>query len=250
MYLLGKDEIFHVHTFRCGHASEEKDEEYILKAIELGAKAIAFSDHGPFPGNVFRSRMLIEELPEYIETLNKLKGKYKEQIKVWVGLEIEYVPGFDHMANGESYYQRLKAMEGMDFLMLGQHFYEMAPGSYSFSLDGDDIKRLEAPGMGQSIIDGIATGYFEVVAHPDRTFRRRKVWDEELAEIGRGIINQAIKYGIILEQNESSKGRKHQYWQEFWNMAEEISDSKPDGKELRIIKGLDAHETGELKMLD
>ena len=250
MIVLGKEDIFHVHTFRCKHAGEELDEEYIKKAIELGANAISFTDHGPFPGNVFGHRMAMEELPEYIETLNALKEKYKEQIRVWVGLEIEYFPGFDCMANGESYYRQLKAMEGLDFLMLGQHMYEVELGSYSFSLDKEDLKRLEAPGIGKSIIEGIATGYFDVVAHPDRSFRRRKVWDEELAEIGRGIIEQAIRHGVILEQNESSRRHKYQYWKEFWVMAEEISDNKPDGKDLKIIRGLDAHETGELAMLD
>lgn len=250
MITLGKNEIFHVHTIRCKHASEESDEEYIKKAIELNAKSIAFTDHGPFPGNVFGNRMLIEELPEYIETLNKLKDKYKDKIKVWVGLEIEYFPGFDNMANGESYYKRLKAMEGLDFLMLGQHMYEVNVGHYSFSLDKDELDYLEAIGMGKSVADGIATGYFDVVAHPDRTFRRRKMWDEELAQIGRNIIEQALEYDVILEQNESSKRYKRQYWKEFWDMAKELSDSDQTGRELKIIRGLDAHETGELQMLD
>lgn len=250
MIILGKNQIFHVHTFRCKHASEERDEEYIKKAMELKAEAIAFTDHGPFPGNVFGNRMLIEELPEYIETLNKLKEKYKEQIKVWVGLEIEYFPGFDNMANGESYYKRLKAMGGLDFLMLGQHMYEVSVGNYSFSLDKEELDYLEAIGMGKSIADGIATGYFDVVAHPDRTFRRRKVWDEELAQIGRKIIEQALEYDVILEQNESSKRHKRQYWKEFWDIAQEMSDSNQEGKELKLIRGLDAHETGELEMLD
>ena len=249
MHLLGDNEIFHVHTFRCKHAGDEGDEEYIKKAIELGARSIAFTDHGPFPGNVFGNRMLMEELPEYLESLNKLRCKYKEQIKVYVGLEIEYFPGFDNMVGGESYYKQLKSMDGLDFLMLGQHMYETSAGSYSFSLDSDTIKRLEAPGMGKSIADGLATGYFHVVAHPDRTFRRRKVWDDELAEISRNIIEQAIKYGVVLEQNESSKRHKNQYWKEFWDMATEISDSNPDGKELKIIRGLDAHGTHELQML-
>ncbi|MBQ2577396.1 MAG: PHP domain-containing protein [Lachnospiraceae bacterium] len=45
-----KNEIFHVHTFRCGHAAEVEDEAYVKKAIELGADKITFTDHAPFPG--------------------------------------------------------------------------------------------------------------------------------------------------------------------------------------------------------
>ena len=35
---------FHTHTTRCLHASGS-DEEYVLKAIELGYKTLGFSDH-------------------------------------------------------------------------------------------------------------------------------------------------------------------------------------------------------------
>ena len=57
-------EIFHVHTFRCGHAGNDQDVEYVKKAVALGAKRIVFTDHCPFPGNPFKSRMEIEQLPE------------------------------------------------------------------------------------------------------------------------------------------------------------------------------------------
>lgn len=41
--------IFHVHTYRCGHASDETDEDYVKRAVELGADSITFTDHAPFP---------------------------------------------------------------------------------------------------------------------------------------------------------------------------------------------------------
>ena len=39
---------YHTHTFRCGHALPNPDEDYVLKAIELGYKNLGFSDHAPF----------------------------------------------------------------------------------------------------------------------------------------------------------------------------------------------------------
>jgi histidinol-phosphatase (PHP family) len=66
-------EIFHVHTYRCKHASDESDEKLIQCAISLGAKKIVFTDHVPFPENPFRNRMEIEEIGEYLETLFALK---------------------------------------------------------------------------------------------------------------------------------------------------------------------------------
>ena len=44
--------MFHVHTTRSGHAVGT-DEEYIEKAISLGEKRIVFTEHTPFPGDVF-----------------------------------------------------------------------------------------------------------------------------------------------------------------------------------------------------
>lgn len=54
-------ELFHVHTYRCKHAGDEREIEYVKRAIELGASGITFTDHAPFPGNPFGHRMQMEE---------------------------------------------------------------------------------------------------------------------------------------------------------------------------------------------
>ena len=51
-------ELFHVHTYRCKHAGDEREIEYVKRAIELGAGRITFTDHAPFPGNPFGHRIL------------------------------------------------------------------------------------------------------------------------------------------------------------------------------------------------
>ena len=78
--------LFHVHTFRCGHAEIVPDEAYIKKAIKISASDIWFTDHAPFPGNPFRNRMTIDGLSEYISTLSALKEKYADKITVHIGL--------------------------------------------------------------------------------------------------------------------------------------------------------------------
>ena len=65
-------ELFHVHTYRCKHASNEIDEEYVLKAIQMKATDIYFTDHAPFPGNPFGNRMNIEQLDEYISSIEQV----------------------------------------------------------------------------------------------------------------------------------------------------------------------------------
>ncbi len=71
------NEVFHVHTKRCGHAGNFEDREYVEMAIALGANRIVFTDHAPFPGDPLGNRMPYEQLPEYIGAINHLREEYK-----------------------------------------------------------------------------------------------------------------------------------------------------------------------------
>lgn len=230
-----KSEMFHVHTWRCGHAGDHADHEYIDRAIELGADKITFTDHAPFPGDPFGNRMRIAQLPEYIDSMKLLKELYKDRIEIVTGLEIEYFPSF------LGYYKELRCMEGLDYLLLGQHIYEVSEGVYNFMLPPAEKNRLEMSGCGKAILEGIRSGLFDGIAHPDRIFRRREKWDEEMDQIARDIITEASKAHIPLEINESSLTREYQFRPEFWSLAEEYGAS--------VLYGLDAHSPDELRLL-
>ena len=83
-----------MHTYRCKHAGDEREIEYVKRAIELGAGRITFTDHAPFPGNPFGHRMQMEELDDYIDTLVSLRDKYAGQIDIKIDLETEFLPGY------------------------------------------------------------------------------------------------------------------------------------------------------------
>lgn len=223
-------DIFHVHTYRCGHAEMIKDEVYINKAIDLRANAIVFTDHAPFPGNPFRNRMEYSELPEYISTLKNLKKKYDGIIDVKIGLEIEYLPSF------MEYYQELKKCDDLELLMIGQHFYEVEPGVYSFSFP--EFRSQEYKGCLEQAIAGMNTGMFQVIAHPDRAFRRVKQWELEHEELSKKVIAGAAANNVLLEQNFSSMQTKNYYWPEFWKLV---------GAENETIRGIDAHSVEDIE---
>ncbi len=222
-------EAFHVHTFRCKHAGDEPDEAYVQKAIELSAARIVFTDHSPFPGNRFLNRMEIEDLPEYIRSMKHLKEKYSGRIEVVCGLEADYLPSFS------SYYRELSEMEGMDLLILGQHFYEKPDGHPSYE---DTDRSQEAKGICEAIVQGMETGLFCVLAHPDRTFKRGKDFGEEEIECSEQIIRTAQKYNVYLERNYSSMNRKRNYWPEFWKLVPPSAG---------VVWGIDAHSVKELE---
>lgn len=230
-----RKEIFHVHTWRCGHAGDYEDRDYVIQAIGLGVEKITFTDHAPFPGDPFGNRMRMEQLPEYIASMKKLKDEYDGRIEIVAGLEIEYMPSFTE------HYKTLRRTEGLECLLLGQHVYEIAPGAYNFSLLPEEKNRREMYGCGQAMIEGIKSGMFDDVAHPDRIFRRRKVWDDDMEKIAVGIIDAAVQMRIPLEVNESSVAAKYYFWPQFWEIAVE--------KRAAIVYGVDAHCPDELKVL-
>ncbi len=220
--------VFHVHTYRCGHATDETDEDYIKNAIALGADSITFTDHAPFPGNPFTGRMKYSQLKEYISSLIELKSVYEGIIDVYIGLEIEYLPSY------KSYYEELKANEDIELMIIGQHHYEVSKGVYSFM---SDIK-YEYIGLFNAMIEGVNTGLFDVVAHPDRAFRKESIWTKEMAEYSNKLI-AAVGDKILLEKNFSSMKKKGAYWEEFWDIV-------PD--KVRLIYGCDAHSTKDMQV--
>jgi len=223
-------DLFHVHTYRCKHAEEIPDETYVLKAIELGADSITFTDHAPFPDNPFRGRMLYEELPGYIASVKDLREKYGDRIMIKCGLEIEYLPSFN------DYYKKLFDYGDFELLMLGQHFYEISPGEYSFMVP--EKNAWEYQGCLEAIMKGITTGLFPVVAHPDRSFRRIRSWTTDCEIKSNQLIAMARESDVALEQNFSSQHHSKHYRKEFWNLV-------PPGN--KVLQGIDAHSISDVE---
>lgn len=231
---ISHSDIFHVHTYRCGHAENVPDECYIKKAIAAGASGIWFTDHVPFPGDPFGGRMKYSELGEYLATLSELKAKYAGIINVHIGFETEYFPSFD----SSGYYKELKANPHVELLLLGQHMAETSPDKYTFSWSHNKLDKEEYIVLGNAEIQGIRSRYFDVIAHPDRIFRRKTAWSADMQLMAENIIHAAQDCKVLLEQNESSKRHLHHYWPEFWDIAnDEVT-----------VSGLDAHSLAEIYM--
>jgi len=89
-------EDWHTHNELCHHAIGTI-EDYVNKAIELKLKTIGISDHFPyeFLKNIERIpykeyAITLPEIENYLSTTEKLKGKYKEDITIRIGFEIDY----------------------------------------------------------------------------------------------------------------------------------------------------------------
>lgn len=90
---------YHTHHERCGHAVGTL-EDYIRRGIEIGLSQLGVSDHMPLlhvdPAAYYpEMAMPMEELPRYVEEAFRLKDKYRGQIDVRVGLEGDYIEGWE-----------------------------------------------------------------------------------------------------------------------------------------------------------
>ncbi len=92
---------YHVHTPFCPHGSNDKWENYIIKAIEAGLKEISFTEHAPLPRTFIDpvpdqdSSMSYSKLDQYFKVGQQLKVAYKNKIKVNIGFEVDYIEGYE-----------------------------------------------------------------------------------------------------------------------------------------------------------
>ena len=153
---------YHSHTSRCGHASGTA-EEYILRAIETGIKYMGFSDHAPYicpNGKESNYRVPMEQTAEYFAELRSLREKYKDQIDLKIGFELEYYPGeFERILPG------LIEM-GTEYLILGEHFMEPElPNGIHTMRPSDSTEQLKR--YVDCVCAAMRSGAFTYVAHPD-----------------------------------------------------------------------------------
>lgn len=217
----------HTHTFRCGHASGT-EREYIETAISGGIKVMGFSEHIPFAfpdGSESGYRMKIKDVPDYFETLTKLKNEYKDKIDIKIGFEMEYYPiYFDKMlANAKSW--------GAEYLILGQHFIgnEHPGGTYS---GGDHPSADQLTEYVDCVVEAIKSGVFTYVAHPD--LFDYSADDQVYISQMRRICQASKEHGVPLEINFLGIRGKRNYPKElFWTIAGEVGSP--------VVYGFDAH---------
>ena len=86
---------FHSHTVRCQLAVGEEG-VYVVVAIKEGFEVIGFVSLASYlfkNGYVSRIRMTMYQLEDYVKTIEALKKEYREDITIFLALEMEYFPG-------------------------------------------------------------------------------------------------------------------------------------------------------------
>ncbi len=228
---------YHTHTSRCGHAYGS-DEEYVKAAIEAGYKVLGFSDHAPYRDFIHdRRHMRWEQLPEYLSSISSLKEKYKDQIEIKIGLESEYYPF--------TLKERIELKQHLDYLLFGQHFSD--PGEVSVSYFRENTEE-EILGYGKAVEEGLRSGIFTYLCHPDVFMNRQPAFTKAGEEVAHRIGRACAETGTPVELNIRGVSKeKHpydageRYWyphKEFWRILAQYP--------IKTVVGIDAHDPKDL----
>ena len=148
----------HNHTTRCNHAKGSM-ESYIKRAIELGIDIYGFSEHAPMDFDS-HYRLKFEEMNAYTSDVYKLKEKYKNNIQILLGYEVDYLKG---------YMDERVLKSDVDYLIGSVHFL----GEWGFDNPefNKEYKNKDIEQIWQEYFDNIEsmakTGIFDIVGHLD-----------------------------------------------------------------------------------
>lgn len=81
---------YHSHNYYCDGG--ESPEAQVQAAVQQGVKAFGFSSHCPVPFPNGWS-MKQDRLDKYLSETGALKEKYRGTIELYVGMEVDYIPG-------------------------------------------------------------------------------------------------------------------------------------------------------------
>lgn len=236
---------YHTHTYRCGHATG-LDEEYVKAAIATGFKELGFSDHISFKYLDFPGiRATRAQLNDYVDSINALKEKYKDQIIIHVGFEAEYIEDFIND------YKDLLKHKGIEYLICGQHC--RIKGNRQDWYNAYRHSKDSVNNYVDDVIKAMQSGLFTYIAHADHFMNGYREWDDYAIRQSRRLLAAAEEYNIPLEINcgglrcapskhlVNSKGEPIEClypYDKFWELASEYN--------VRVIVGMDAHSPSEL----
>ncbi len=195
---------FHTHTSFCD--GENTPEEIVLYAIDRGFDAIGFSGHGYTP---FDLRYCMKDTEGYISSVNELKEKYKNRIKIYLGVEEDaFAPvdreKFDYII-GSSHY----------FCIVGRYYpIDSSYDYFKACLEAFNYNILElAEAYYSTFCDYIAkrkpdvVGHFDLITKYDETDVKSFLNNAEYLNIAQKYMLEALKSNVIFEINTGAVAR-------------------------------------------
>lgn len=227
---------FHTHTYLCGHA-EGWVPDYVRVAQSAGCTALGFSDHCPYPDSDINLwpeiRMANSETEEYVVAVREAAAT--ADFPVYLGFECEYDKRLFSW-----YKDELLGRWQADYLVFGPHW--VAGGEDLPYIPGVRSK-AETRRYFTGVVEGISSGLFAFLAHPDLVMAGGRAWDDEIEAGLKDVLQAAIDCNMPVEVNGLGLARANQARKpgllyphnNFWEMVAKTG--------AKVICNSDAHQS-------
>ena len=152
---------YHTHSKFCD--GNTFLEPMVQKAIELGFSELGFSSHAPYKHKEC-CLMKIEDVEEYFSEIKRLKSKYKSEINVLTGFEIDHISGHEN-------YDWFNSPE-LDYTLGSVHYIYKKSLDYFFTVDTDQKRfRTDLNRIYSGNIQGLIKDYYFSIREMVRNFK-------------------------------------------------------------------------------
>ena len=182
----------HNHTVRCNHAEGSVD-DYIQKAIELGIDIYGFSEHAPMDFDP-EYRLRFEEMDAYASDVLSARERYKDQIRILLGYEVDYLPGYmdERVLNAD-----------VDYLIGSVHFLDKWGFDNPEFIGGYRDRNIDE--IWQTYFDATEamakTGLFDIVGHLDLIKVFKFMPSKDIRLLAKNALKAIRKSNMVLELN-------------------------------------------------
>lgn len=119
---------YHSHTTFCDGSHAMAD--YVQEAIAKGMQAYGVSGHGPL-GFAPKWAIPWDQMPAYQAEFARLKTRHSDQIELYLGMEIDYIPG-------QSWWDQLGVhLRSLDYTIGSVHHVEAFDDGRYWEVDGE-----------------------------------------------------------------------------------------------------------------
>ena len=182
----------HNHTTRCNHAEGTMD-EYIQRAIELGIDVYGFSEHAPMNFDT-HYRLGFDEMNDYVQEVLHAKERYRDDIKILLGYEVDYLKG---------YMDKRVLKSDVDYMIGSVHFIDKWGFDNPEFIGGYEERNIDE--IWQSYFDAIEamakTEYFDIVGHLDLIKVFKFMPKKDIRLIAKNALKAIKQSNMVIELN-------------------------------------------------
>lgn len=210
-------------------------EAYVEKAIDAGTEYFGFSEHAPMYFDE-KYRMRFEDMPRYAKAVRSLAQRYRNQITVLLGLEVDFLPGYmdDRVLHAD-----------VDYLIGSVHFID------KWGFDNPEFigeyQNRDIDTIWQEYFDAIEamakSGYFDIVGHLDLIKVFNYLPRKDIRLIAKKALDAIKAADMVVELNMAGYRKPVQEAYPSRLLLEEIY-----ARDIPVTFGSDAHKPEQVSL--